>query len=492
VTLAPTLIVFASFATDDAIGNSETKAEQSTIAAPQTQADIDNLLVRVRQHMSAGELQRAEELLERAERAKPRYPVLHFGDTPSRVRRDLEKLQSNQNTVEGAKNSKKQPSATPGISLPGLSRKNNEIVNPFTEAERNAAQDQQQSTQSGNKNNEGVSAAHVALPTTPQQAAARRQSDQALLAARRSLIVGDVQQARTHLANAKEQSVEYAPHEDSPERVAQSIAELEQLEKSQDDSTVWRQGYAKFLVTQADTLIGWGDLNNAERAASEAAGLYTMIGVDDVASLELLSRIQKLRTQRSTSTESQSTTLAKSNATENSPNATPQSQAALDKTDQNVKPATAAVPLDLSLPNFESATSEDEATPQRLAQSSGGLTQLPAPEEVIPETADAATLLEQGEAALRSGDRNRALQLFRQAHSQQGELDTASQKQLQDHLQMLSVNPKKPLSSQRKGSFLDSASEGQTVVARQLAAEVGKRQTEAMSAKPIPTNRSRY
>ena len=37
----------------------------------------------------------AEAILQRVESAQVDYPTLHFGDTPAKVRRDLEKLQGN-------------------------------------------------------------------------------------------------------------------------------------------------------------------------------------------------------------------------------------------------------------------------------------------------------------------------------------------------------------------------------------------------------------
>ena len=61
-------------------------------SAQPTQGDIDQLLSAARQAMAQGNLEKADALVKRAEAAKPKYPVLHFGDTPARVRRDLEKL----------------------------------------------------------------------------------------------------------------------------------------------------------------------------------------------------------------------------------------------------------------------------------------------------------------------------------------------------------------------------------------------------------------
>jgi general secretion pathway protein D len=439
-------------------------------ATPLNQGDIDQILTSVRQAMSQGDVAKADTLLKRAEAAKPKYPVLHFGDTPTRVRRDLAKLMASR------------PQSTPVPTTPAPAQGNNSAVaatqadqvqNPFAATPQAAPVAQAPvASPAGDRypveltaSNE--SAPFVATPeslaTTPADNSTREICDAEILAARRAMIVGDSQEAKRHLQKAQECQVTYADHEDSPARVGQSLAELELLEGNKDNSTAWKYNYAKFLMSQGESLLTLGDIDNAERAASEAAGLTAMIASEDKGPLDLLGRIAATRKQQKS---------------------LPTKQMIID---QAVAPAAAAVPVDLTLPNFEEQTD----TP-RLAQlpATNQLPTttpepLPVAEEVattpnlMPEMMDPFALLQEGEIALRAGDRTQALKLFRLAHGKRNELDLENQQRLQDHLQMLAANPTPVPGSPQGGDLLDAATSDQAVIARQLSADVGKRQTEA-------------
>ena len=90
----------------------------------------------------------------------------------------------------------------------------------------------------------------------------------------------------------------------------------------------------------------------------------------------------------------------------------------------------------------------------------------------------AAQLLEEGEDALRDQDRAKALESFREAEKLADELDPLSQQRLRSHLQMLMAQPE-VLAKPPAADLMNSATEDQTVVARQLSAEVTKQQSEA-------------
>ena len=121
------------------------------------------------------------------------------------------------------------------------------------------------------------------------------------------------------------------------------------------------------------------------------------------------------------------------------------------------------------------------ATPLRMAQTPDYANEVASSrndEELLAPKDSPFERMQQGEQALRNGNRNLALQLFRQAHQERQLLDPLTQERLQDHLQMLAGNP---VSRPRRenGSLLNSATVEQTVIARQLSAEIGKRQSEA-------------
>ncbi|MCA9241557.1 MAG: hypothetical protein KDA37_15210, partial [Planctomycetales bacterium] len=121
----------------------------------------------------------------------------------------------------------------------------------------------------------------------------------------------------------------------------------------------------------------------------------------------------------------------------------------------------------------------------RIAQQPvfGGPLPLSAPSN---SRASAGRLMADGEQALRTGDRAGALDLFRQANSQRGELDPIAQARLSEHLKLLGESesaeelaPPAPLADADDASLIDTAANAQLVLARQLSTDVGKRQLEA-------------
>ncbi len=433
----------------------ESRSQQTAVATVLTRADVDRLLVQVRSKMAAGRLAEAEAILRRAESAKVRYPVLHFGDTPTKVRHEWEALSKKQGNEVGGL-----PLRNPLAAL--LPKSKPATVDPFAASGQSASKlAAAPAPQPRNLPLPSESSTSLGIELSP-----RELSDRDLLAARQALAVGDAARAQRLLENAQLQHVAYLPTEESPERIAQALVEIEQLFANEENSPSWRQGYAKFLVAQASALVQWGDLDTAERAAFEAVALNAAMGPDDKTPVELLGQIKQLRTG-----------AAPYPVTRSNPKMI---------SDANVQPAQAAlvpvevpdaVPAELTLPV---ADAELQLSP-RLAQAAASQpSPLPVPTELLPKKNDPYALLEQGERALRAGDRNHALRQFRLAYEQRDQLDLASQEQLQGHLQMLSVNREEAGKSRpRNSSLLNSATDGHTVVARQLSSEIGRRQSEA-------------
>jgi len=56
-------------------------------------AEVDKLLVQARQAMAEGNLDQADVLVAKAEASGIRYPLLHFGPTPAKVRFELTRAQ---------------------------------------------------------------------------------------------------------------------------------------------------------------------------------------------------------------------------------------------------------------------------------------------------------------------------------------------------------------------------------------------------------------
>jgi general secretion pathway protein D len=377
----------------------------------------------------------------------------------------------------------------------------------------------------------GTPSVTPASSATVEPKSRRAASDQSLLDARRALSVGDLARAQQFLGRAQELGVAYDGPGDSPQRVAESIAqglELAELRKSTRGGEAWRQSYSKFLVTQADALVSWNDLDTATRAAKEAGQLNPHFAANGVTPTSVLRRISELRNGAASLTIAGGTPAPQSMADAKGQTLAllAQSRAALAAGDLASAEKLAGRASALNVPDDQFAPTEDR--PGRLAidliraraesgsteladldlpttstpeapdyvQAAAGLelgvplqmAELPAAmplpqpgQNLLASTADPAALLEAGEAALRAGDRAAALEAFRAAYANNESLDVLAQQRLQGHLQMLSSSVEADSESvpAPEGEMLDATAAGQSVVARQLSAEIGKRQSEA-------------
>jgi general secretion pathway protein D len=375
-------------------------------------------------------------------------------------------------------------------------------------------------------------AAATTAPGQSNPVSRRAQSDQALLDARRALSVGDLPRAQQFLGQAEQLGVAYDGPGDSPQSVRESIQlgqELAELRKTAGGGEAWRHAYAKYLVTQADALVSWNDLDTATRTANEASQLNPHFGNSGATPQDVLRRITERRKGLSSLDLAPAIASSIGDAKAQTLALLTQARAALQAGDLAKAEALAGKASALGVPESQFAPEEDR--PGRLAadliraRSEGGSAQLtaaalpttatPAAEDYVqaasavdvgsagplrlaevPEAAplplpaeggglelgaDPAALLEAGELALKAGDRAGALEAFRAAYEQRTQLDLLSQQRLQGHLQMLTVAEGQDTEQVAPSDvgLLDSAAAGQSVLFRQLSAEVGKRQTEA-------------
>ena len=491
--------------------------------------DVASLLTQARQAMAANKLQEANDLVRRAEAAGVRYPVLHFGDTPARVRHDLVKQMALRqgDQIAPKQNKKKSIITNPFAALGSTDKRTTQ--DPFASALRKAAD--------GNRPDKAVDSAQIsapnehslatgqpvgqlAVPHIADQQSLRQIAGAQLLAARKALVVGDIAQAQHHVKLAQEVATTYAASEDSPERVLQTIGEYQQLAANKNNSDSWRQGYAKFLVSQANVLIEHGEPQLAEQVATEADSLQVAFDAMDTTPRDVLNRIALLRERNEPPAllpiAGDSISVAKDETLALLAEArTALSQGDLKRAEalagqasrlnvsdsqfapQQDSPAKLAADLqrarseaetiqlasgtsaqDLRLPSFEQ---NPAAVPRMAAVPENPPMPLPAlaTDEFSAESYGPHELIEQGERALRAGNRNEALELFRAAFQHNDQLDALSQKQLQSHLQMLAGQPDIRTTRINGDSLLDSANSGQKVLARQLSTEVGRRQSEA-------------
>jgi general secretion pathway protein D len=375
---------------------------------------------------------------------------------------------------------------------------------------------------------------------TTQDSSDRARSDQFLLDARRALSVGDVPRAQQFVSQAQQLKVAYEGPGDSPQSVAAAIRECQELSalRGANGGAAWRTGYATFLVAQADALLAWNDLDTATRAANEASQLNPdFTGTTGPTPDDVLRRIADRRknsttsavaeqTQRSPAADAKGQTLqllaqaraalATGNVAEAqalagkasslnvpdsqfAPHEDRPSRLALDLQKaaiegSNVKLAGGPLPT-TSTPGAteyaQAAASSDIGAAMRMAQVPEFAPQpLPADQAQPLPNSPAAQMLEAGEAALKSGDRAGALESFRAAYDERDQLDLISQQKLQGHLQMLSGGERRESIPAPEGELLDSALAGQSVLARQLSADIMKMQSEAKKVRESDPNRS--
>jgi general secretion pathway protein D len=130
----------------------------------------------------------------------------------------------------------------------------------------------------------------------PAQAAhpQKQKSDELLVAARRSLAYGDTRQASTLLEQAKALQVNYTFLEDSPAKVEAMLRKYTQLMQNRasvPNKEIYDRQYAELLLEQADALIRWQRLDDAERLASDAAKLPVSYSPFETKPDDLLKRI---------------------------------------------------------------------------------------------------------------------------------------------------------------------------------------------------------
>ncbi|RIK79559.1 MAG: general secretion pathway protein GspD [Planctomycetota bacterium] len=375
---------------------------------------------------------------------------------------------------------------------------------------------------------------YAAAPVSAAPAdAAKAQCDQALLDARRALSVGDLPRALQFLDRAQQLKVVYEGPGDSPQSVAESIREFQEISTLRaTGGKAWRMGYAKFLVKQADALVAYRDLETAGRAATEAKQLLPQWNGAGTTPDDVLRRVEQIRKESTTLAVAPSQPAGDAKA--QTLQLLAQARAALAAGKLAEAQALAGKASALNVPDSQFGPDEDR--PGRLAldlqkamaegsvvQLAGGLATtatpqagdlvkaasasdtsavmhlaqapeaapLPLPgagEEGAAPPSEAFNMLEAGEQALKSGDRKAALDSFRAAYEKRAELDLLSQQRLQGHLQMLSAS--EGAQATPDGELLDSAAAGQSVLVRQISADVGKRQSEAAKVRESDPNQS--
>ncbi len=128
--------------------------------------------------------------------------------------------------------------------------------------------------------------------------AQRQASDTLLIQARKALAVGDVRRAREMNERAKGVGYNYTFQDDQPAKVQASIEKMERLQQMQGADTAtesYRRQYSQLLLEQADALLRWGDVEEAERLALDAQKMNLRYSPFENSPEAMLSRVSAVR-----------------------------------------------------------------------------------------------------------------------------------------------------------------------------------------------------
>ena len=378
----------------------------------------------------------------------------------------------------------------------------------------------------------------VAAPTgSPAPARGdRARSDGLLRAARLALAVTDVRRAGDMVRQARQEQIGYAPNEDSPERVDAAIAKFQEVSRLDRGSEDNRKAYARMLMEQSDALLQWGAYAEADQLAALAAQQAATYGPFEAKPEDLLKKIAALRQQnnpagpRVLGNEHSADGMGPSAAARQSAvEWMRQARAALAAGQIDQATAICRQIDDLRIP--ESAFGPNEDRPglvfqdvrQAIRNRASGV--IPAggavdanqpvnpavynpsqdgtrimqaaaeqPSEPIPAPPGSPGappgantqspgygLFQQGEAALKARDHDRALQLFQQAAPYMNEMDQVTAARLQDHLSLLSApkNPGAHSGGSSANSPVDETMARQQALVREVVNDVGHREADA-------------
>ncbi len=372
-----------------AIGLVVTLTASTALAQQLDRSSVDTLLAQARTAIETGDFTQADQLISRCEAAGVRYPLIHFGDTPSSLRRELTRARNQNQQQLGTSDD---PFAAVANSLPQLPES---TTNPIAAGQPSNGYP---TSTPGTPQPLQVASAPRTLPgaATPPEATPKATAIAFMQQSRAALASNDLNAAAQLAARASALNVpesEFAENEDRPSQLA------------------WDIEQRRFGGVVQPAVADMSEGNVALQAVynGDANG-----GVNGA-----------------------------------------------------VEPASATNPF---------------STP-RLAQASGvpqQLPTLPAAEPLFGGTA--SQLIDQGEAALRDGDRASALEFFRQADARRGELAADRLSRLDDHLKMFNTGGSAEALTTPPaygGSMLAEADEQQQVLARQLSNDVGKATIDA-------------
>ncbi|MDZ4781504.1 MAG: hypothetical protein SGJ19_14735 [Planctomycetia bacterium] len=507
-------------------------------------AEARDLLDRARQAMKDGDLDVADKLVREAEKLDVSYNPLHLGDTPKKARRDVERLKK--------RKSGQKETLADRFKFFGKDEEeaSEEVEDPFATAvpQDEQAEEPTASPRAAAPKSQPAPAldepfssapADQRLPRTAATSPEQTRAKKLLFDARRAMAYGDMNRAKALTEQAAAMKLTYELTDDSPAKLQSTwtrLSELQERDPNSRNTEAYRREYSTLLLEQAEAMLQWRDLEEAERLCNVASQQQVNYGPFDVKPDTLMQRITSARTgkeapgglvgvtgeppklqpigagtplageqpnkQQVAELMRQSRVALQANDLEAAERLAVQAEgvrlpentfaqgedqpwmlrldiqkARMEKARGNAAPAVYDSTLDGTRNVAVQATSPFDETsptlaPDALPDTEPSGTSLPTP----PGEGPGFALFQQGEEALRARDVPRAAQLFRQAAGYKDEFDPLTWQRLQDHLQLLSPSA---TGVAGPGNPAQDAAARQQLAARQVAAELARLEAES-------------
>ena len=273
------------------------------------QQSVD-LLQRARQAMSENDLAAADSLISRAEALGVKQNVFYRGDTPEKVRRDLERMRNSTSPAKsggllGLDRNKQTPSTDPfaGHQIGSAADAGNgQQVTPLPRIDSAASL---LSPSAGGRAAMFPPSGQGYPMAAPEQNELRANgvmsrevsNNSPLRKARLALAVGDVRQAAALVQEARNMRANYQPLDDTPDKVEAAIRSHQEVQTLDKTTEAYARRCSRGLMEQSDALVRWGEYDEAERLANRAAAMRIVYGPFEQKPQDLLQRIADARRQ---------------------------------------------------------------------------------------------------------------------------------------------------------------------------------------------------
>lgn len=508
--------------------------QASPTADPRQQST--ELLRRARQAIAEKDFVAAESLITQADSLGVKYSIFYQGDTPDRLRRELERGRASVS-----------PSRSGGMFSGG--REKAPTSDPFAGHEIQPPTNQQVTPLPRVDN--------VSPNVLPPQAgaAAAKPSNSPLRTARLALAVGDLRRASEFVERAKAMRVNYQPSDDTPDKVEAAIRREMEVQRLDKSTEAFARATSRNLMEQADALLRWNEYDEAERLTRRAASIRIEYGPFEQKPQDMMQRIATSRRQdrglavleapgyatavgegpnlasrqravelvaqardaigngrldQAAALARQAQQLAPNNAfspnedspelvlidlqriKQSPPSGVVQAGGVYGQGDPNrAMPAVYNAGADRTQNMMASATepsfppSAEVAPGSRYAQAAPPNPMRPAdpprPQPALAGPSQGMALFQQGEAALRARDTARAYEFFRQAANHPNDLDPETARRLHDHLQLLAgpgpSNPTPPAGP--SPTMASQMNAQQQLLVNQVRTELANRESNA-------------